>query len=627
MPINAVISASRATGLAPLAVYFDASTSTSTNVTRPFHQLYYKWNFGDSKGETWANGARSGLDKNIAYGPVAAHVFESAVNATVTLTIFDGVETKETTVSVTAIDDEASADAGGYAQLHFFSNDTTYAAGTPADGALGGRVTRHDNIVSIDAALSTFLTVNAAFYFEYGDNFTQTGPVNITTKDGPGVIGANPYGSGAKPLISAAAGKFIIGQNNGTNNDLADWRLVDLDMNSVSDTEGGILFNGPATQILMLGIEIRRAKIGIEFVKSSLDTLNSAVAGTVPIWPEIYLVDSSVGNCFDYCWLGEANKLAVLGCRIEDIAIPPEIAAGLAGHVFRLSYSNNAVISNNSFAGPSDRTVVTIRGVDFAGDNTIPANSYTEKIVFSDNKVEAGAGDTANALMFTVRRVNDTQTDVRLRNIIVERNWLVTNSRVAEMLATDAGELTIRNNLWDFTGGGGESLISMDKHSSTPAGVNSNVNIVNNTVFSSSTVTRNFDLVTLATGTNSASPANFILQNNIGYVPNWTGTHEALNSTGASAGSGSTVANNQVGTTDPTFVEPTGARDQPNEFLLSAGSAMIGAGADGLKVWEDFFNAIRDWETPNTDIGFDAFTTGSLPSANVTPKGSLVGLG
>jgi len=63
----------RTSGVAPLAVFFDASGTTDIGVTtRPFHDLEYTWSFGDPGSGTWASGAQPGVSsRNSATGPVA----------------------------------------------------------------------------------------------------------------------------------------------------------------------------------------------------------------------------------------------------------------------------------------------------------------------------------------------------------------------------------------------------------------------------------------------------------------------------------------------------------------------------------------------------------------------------
>ena len=78
--ITPVISVSRSTGVAPLAVTFDALGTTAPALTSlPFGEIHYGWTFGDpAGGATWAYGTRPGVNsKNEAIGPVAAHVFEA----------------------------------------------------------------------------------------------------------------------------------------------------------------------------------------------------------------------------------------------------------------------------------------------------------------------------------------------------------------------------------------------------------------------------------------------------------------------------------------------------------------------------------------------------------------------
>ena len=74
--ITADISPARTSGVAPLAVFFDATGTIDTDgSTNDFHDLTYSWDFDDPDAGTWSF---SGLSKNVAFGPVAGHVFETA---------------------------------------------------------------------------------------------------------------------------------------------------------------------------------------------------------------------------------------------------------------------------------------------------------------------------------------------------------------------------------------------------------------------------------------------------------------------------------------------------------------------------------------------------------------------
>lgn len=79
--IQTRLAANRITGVAPLAVQFDASTSTASGVTIPFHFLRYDFNFGDDRGLTW--GVSGSLKNTQSGGPIAAHVFDNPGTYTV----------------------------------------------------------------------------------------------------------------------------------------------------------------------------------------------------------------------------------------------------------------------------------------------------------------------------------------------------------------------------------------------------------------------------------------------------------------------------------------------------------------------------------------------------------------
>src|SRR5438309_1319360 len=113
----------RTSGVAPLAVFFDATgTTDSSETSSPFHDLDYAWNFGDPGAGTWAYGSGNSVDscgggmggqqsycgaiwntsKNLAYGATAAHVFEAPGNYLVTLTVTgpSGPVSTQTTITV-----------------------------------------------------------------------------------------------------------------------------------------------------------------------------------------------------------------------------------------------------------------------------------------------------------------------------------------------------------------------------------------------------------------------------------------------------------------------------------------------------------------------------------------------
>jgi len=68
---RAVFEPSRTSCVAPCSVFFDATRTADADFERPFHSLFFEWDFGDDRGETWAV---SGRPKHQAIGGVAGHL-------------------------------------------------------------------------------------------------------------------------------------------------------------------------------------------------------------------------------------------------------------------------------------------------------------------------------------------------------------------------------------------------------------------------------------------------------------------------------------------------------------------------------------------------------------------------
>ena len=126
--------ASRTSGVAPLAVFIDATGTTSPVTTRPFHDVLYQWDFGDAGSGSWTNTPNMpNLSRNSASGPLAAHVFETPGTYTVALTALDGTNTASCSVQIT-VQDPATAFAGNNTRC--FSTSGNFA-GCPAGAQLG----------------------------------------------------------------------------------------------------------------------------------------------------------------------------------------------------------------------------------------------------------------------------------------------------------------------------------------------------------------------------------------------------------------------------------------------------------------------------------------------------------
>lgn len=99
--IGLVIQTSRTSGVAPLSVFFDTVETTGKN-KRHWSEHEIKWNFDDDREQRWT--VRN-LDKNVALGACANHVFDVAGTYTVEVTLddLDG-NTASGTVDITVTD-------------------------------------------------------------------------------------------------------------------------------------------------------------------------------------------------------------------------------------------------------------------------------------------------------------------------------------------------------------------------------------------------------------------------------------------------------------------------------------------------------------------------------------------
>lgn len=567
--------ASRISGIAPLAVFFDASATTATATSRPFHELEYRWNFGDpAGGAVWAYGSGAGVasnnSKNAATGPMASHVFESAGTYSVCLTVTDGVNTSARPMTITVTSPDTAPEFSGTGTLCIDSRARPVAGvdGCPA-GAAVHQSADFDDVINTTARNGA---AHKRILFRRGSTFTTSTAARLHA-NGPGLIGA--YGVGAKPYINGASAKITLGSI--SNLSFADWRIVDLNLDGENQTAGGgaaFEATGPFRQITLLRVEARRVLQGVLLSKFFLDQVNTSVAHRAPVWSELAIVETTIENVYDYGFLGAANRFAILGSRFHSRTNPATPQNG-AGHLVRISYTNSAVISHNHLGGWAQGNSLTIRGVPNAGDRTIPADAWTEKVVVSDNVINGGS----NVWFFTIRRVND-QLEARFRNILVERNMLVATRPTVTMLVTDAGEITIRNNLLNLTDAATPLGIASSKSNLAPAGVNTNVSIYNNTAYSGAVGTGNFRFLSV-----TAAPPNLRVQNNLSYAPSLTGSHLAVSGT---PGMGAVISHNTDGaairSSNPGF---SGSLSGPSMWRAS-GTSVLNQGTP-VPVWSDFF--------------------------------------
>jgi chitodextrinase len=573
-PLTLIVSPSRTSGVAPLAVFFDAASTTDSSVTsRPFHDIEYSWGFGDPTSGTWTTGARPGASRNTAKGPVAAHVFETPGTYTVTTSAFDGTNTSTTTNTITVTDPDT--------QWTGTKTVCISTSGTFTDCPSGAvQVTSSDADASIASNIGTG---NVRLLFRRGETFAVSTSIPIT-KSGPSMIGA--YGTGTKPLFDAAISSATFNLSSSiTPTGVSDWRFQDIsiDGNNLNNSTG---FSGAGSfsNVLFDRVYITRIGYGVVLSGSVLNALNASVPYTHATWDGLYMHDSTIYDLYTSAsgpnaFFGNAKHAAMIGNNIDNNTH--------GEHGIRFQYANRVVIEHNTIQGIAPgKTNLTIRGTDYAGNTTEHPGAISEKIVISDNKMIGGA----SVGMVGFGPENGV-IDERGQDIIFERNFLLCSSTTQNTILVSQPDVTLRNNVLNFPGpsAGGFAF------GIQPSGIVPNpdrVHIYNNTVYHAGSSTNNWTLLWVSSN-NDTSPYDqtmpgsvFQLKNNLLYAPYRQVGYLSMFGNYNGSVATTTQSNNTV---DP-ITDPYFAVAPPvilSDYTPSLASYARNAGTS-IPVWSDF---------------------------------------
>jgi len=584
------LSVSRASGTGPLAVFFDASATTHTNMAiKPYHDIEYRWDFGDpAGGATWSVGNPSVNSRNAARGPVAAHVFDPAPGSgtqvyTVTLTAFDGsasIATFSCQITVT----DANADFTANTLCVSNSPDFTGCPVCAAPSAICVVSADFDNVINTLAGNGG---TRKRILFKGGDTFTAS-QAGMLTASGPGLVGVFPAGGGKANVVGTTV-KFSLGTAG--NPAFGDWRIVDLSLSGGGTF--GIGHGGTSSRVTIQRVDIDASVVGISADINTLDFVNPGAGHA--LYNELAIVDSRITNSIEYGFFGAVSRLMMLGNLINS---PPPFNP-LSQHGARLQYGREIVISNNDLL-QAFKTSLTVRGVIFntinrnplvghgAGITTLPDMAFTEKGVISDNRMlgsigSGGAGAGTTPLTF---QSTSGAGDTRFRNHIVERNSIVLGSSASgAAMQFESSFISIRNNLFD-TSAANAAQLAMNIQKSTAAPPLTEMYVHNNSVFSNKAGGSLFTIL----NTDGSLPTNVKFRINLGRGPNLTGAANSISGTyGAGSDSPATADNStsaqirqglQVLTVEPPVTPP-------NDWRPLGGSYPIGGGFS-VNVFSDY---------------------------------------
>ncbi len=577
--ITPSVTVSRNSGKEMLAVYFDASGTTASTTSNPEHELFYAWDFGDERGQTWAYGTNTAQSKNNAFGPQAAHVYTTAGTFTPTCVILDG-SGNTTTWTGSSI----TVSAWTETETIYIANGSTPTAG--ANGVGSGAAGYH-NETTWAGVVSRFAP-GKRVRLRAGDTWTATATASINNA---ATFQIDTYGSGANAVINSTSttGWANVLEATGTTSDA---RIKSLTFTrTVADIEHHCLSGGYCQNFLVHSCDISGNYSGV-------------LMGLAPstITAGFFLVDSNihdigVGNTpatnvtYWGMYLESIEKSAILGSRIHNNA---------TSHCVRIPGLRIGVIANSDIGDArhggwsAGGNILTIRGFNDPGGNlAVFSGNYVEKIVIRDNYLYSNY-DNVYLLQTAAQNTGDVS---RHRNIIVEGNYFY-SSATTTGYSNEASNVTIRNNIFNLN----QSVWSVCMNGQNDyAGGNqpNDVRVYNNTIYKYGTnqTGNGGHTVFLLTALNSWNTCtNIVIKNNLAYAPNTTQNFNQAQSYPTmveTSGSGtfsytfdvpSNSTNTQLKNTKPwaAATPATYADYAPNGYGLNTGVS--------VPVIKDFFN-------------------------------------
>ena len=579
--ITLSVDPSRLTGVAPLAVFFDATATTSTQTTRPIHDVGYYWEFGDGSAGTWTNGTGANTSKNLAYGPVAAHVFETAGTFPITLTCHDGVSTTTTVVATIEV---ASADtefAGTKTVCYSETGDFTGAPSGCVQVTVAG--TTNDAVTKFAANIGAG---NKRHLWRAGETFTLAG--SLAANVGGGANHFGKFGSGAKPVfVATTAAPVVAISSTGTPTGVSDWRFVDFDIDCAGLETVGFNGSGSASDILIHGVSCDDTIGGLSLSGSQLDAYNAASpypANPHAMWDKVFFVDSAItslrpGLGANGLFLN-SRRMAVMGSSID--------TNGGGEHGIRTQFIDRGVFSNNTITGViAGKHHLTIRGTNFNGTNSLSAGNYTEKVVVSDNKFAGGV----NAEIMTMASQFPSANE-RGRNLIVERNWFDGSTDATYMVKSAFIDVTVRNNVAYYRHNGGGNFVNAKDEDTSGVFFPTRVHVYNNSIYHGASGTSYFSLFEAIGNSVTLVGSVFECRNNILYAPGVTAGMSISSNSSGSVATINASNNSPSAATTPYFT--TNPPTAIAHFAITNGASYAAGGGTNVKNWSDMYGTNTD---------------------------------
>ena len=568
----------RKSGVSPLLMFFDATGTTSTAVTRngtPFQDISYRWNFGDTGNSgtgSWANGSNAAQNsKASATGAVAAHLYiTNGADTTyaVTVTAYDGSTTASCQLQVTAYD---PAGPNG-----FPGTETTcvYNSAAGSTCPVGAALLQTQ---SVTAALSSAFGSNRRVLFLCGDRFSGSYTIGSgVSRASIGAYGGCESTSTNRPVFQNNSGDTI----SLTANNPTDIRIADIDFEDGSGNARAIANGGGLgeTQITLYNLNCNGMNACYHLSQATQSGLIESTATGMATMTGTYwnyaanncLNGSAAASCGGMPGYYSVDYNALLGSNLDGQGA----ASGAAGiDTVRIAACRLCVIANNTFQNANNMgAVLKLHSANTATNQALWIGQYTEYVEISDNVFTGAAG-----AQLVETGPQNQQYDERLREIVVERNLFrgVSGGFGRQILVSALNE-TVRDNIFHVTA----ADLSAPQYAAQVAQrgvepVPQYVELYNNTCYALQAMgsCMAFDATGFAApGTNSWAGNNL-------FYNNGTSTPVIVDN-----GSGNTVSDNSADSSaDPLLVNVSGSFSSIADFLPTQNYS----GAGPAPVWYD----------------------------------------
>lgn len=561
------IRASRLSGVAPLVVFFDATSNTIPGEDRPFHHAQYTWDFDDPTSLFPTAG-----------GALSSHVFGTSGNYAVRCNI----------TTTGGFNDYAEQNINVLDPEIVFSGTGTICVST--DGSFTDAPAGCTQVTtsSFDTAM-TYASAGKRVLLKRGQTFTATAPATVNITGGPpAYIGA--FGSGSSPDTRGIyANNPIISSQVAIETNTLPIRGNDLRICDLSFMEGAV----SAESAGVIGADYRCDNVLLHrcytsgfwsSVSFSQDLIN------------FYGSNPHSGCSISQCHFESGRITTTYIGGIEMSIIGTHYDANILSHLCRVTFMNKGVIQGNLLENPGPtRHALKLH----ANQNRTLYGDYSQNIVISENIFK---GDDNAWLVAIAPQDASPNDDERIRDVLVERNRIIAEHGVQVAYYTDCVDSTFRNNvivrpdyvtitsnLWGWW------VVQRGAASPVPSGLE----IMHNTMHDDSAGAS--EQVLLFVDNYTGNPIK--LWNN---CISTTGTTNFITYPGQSSFSDS-QGNITSNSATITFSDPS-----IYDFHPSTGSALLGAAVDA-PVLIDFLGNTRN----NNDVGAYERSTSSIITASI----------